>query len=145
MTWWTIVRFLHVLTAALWVGGQLALSVAILPPARRLLAAEQRRTVLREVGRRFGIFTGAFLLPVQIITGIAIAWHKGVTWESLAEPGYGRMLAIKLALLVIALACSALHGVADGRGLAGFARAMAITSLVASVGIILFATALPVT
>jgi len=77
MTWWTIVRFLHVLTAALWVGGQLALSVAILPPARRLLAAEQRRTVLREVGRRFGIFTGAFLLPVQIITGIAIAWHKG--------------------------------------------------------------------
>ncbi|MFD0664096.1 hypothetical protein [Thermocatellispora tengchongensis] len=31
MTWWTVVRFLHVLAAALWVGGQLTVSLVVLP------------------------------------------------------------------------------------------------------------------
>ncbi|MFD0889535.1 hypothetical protein ACFQ08_33790 [Streptosporangium algeriense] len=72
-------RFAHVLSAALWVGGQLTVSLVLLPLARRLLETERRGQVLTAVGRRFGMFTGAVFLPVQLGTGLAIAWHKGVT------------------------------------------------------------------
>jgi uncharacterized membrane protein len=145
MTWWSLVRFLHVSGAALWVGGQLTVSLVVLPLARRHLEGERRGRLLREVGRRFGMFTGAVFLPVQIVTGVAMAVHKGVTWESLTEPGYGRTLAAKLLLFTAVMAAAALHGWANGRGHAAFARAMAITSLVGSVGILVLATALPAT
>jgi uncharacterized membrane protein len=143
VSWWSFVRFLHVLSAALWVGGQLTVSLVVLPIARRLLSADHRAEVLREVGRRFGIFTGAVFLPVQIATGIALARHNQVTWSSLGHPGYGRTLAAKLALFAAVMIAAALHGMASSRGHAGFARSMAIAALVGSVGVILLATALP--
>lgn len=40
--WWSLVRFAHVTGAVLWVGGQLALSLVILPLARRLLPRSPR-------------------------------------------------------------------------------------------------------
>ncbi|TMR38084.1 hypothetical protein [Actinomadura geliboluensis] len=144
MTWWSVIRFLHVSGAALWVGGQLTISLVLLPLARRKLAAEQYTGMAREVGRRFGIFTGAVFLPVQITTGVAMAWHKGVTWASLTEPGYGRILAAKLLLFAAVVAVAGVHGWASSRH-PSFARAMAIASLVGSVGIVLIATALPST
>ena len=143
MSWWSLIRFLHVTSAALWVGGQLTVSLVVLPLARRMLDTGQRARMLRAVGRRFGVFTGAVFLPVQISTGIALAWHKGVTWLSLAQPGYGRTLAAKLLLFSAVMAAAALHGWANGRGRTGFARAMAVASLAGSVGIVLLATALP--
>ncbi|MEU8246625.1 hypothetical protein [Nonomuraea sp. NPDC048916] len=145
MTWWSVVRFLHVLSAALWVGGQLTVSLVVLPLARRMLDTERRAQVLRAVGRRFGMFTGAVFLPVQLATGVAIAIHKGVTWASLAEPGYGRTLAAKLLLFCVVMVAAALHGWATGTARPAVARALAVISLVGSVGIILLATALPAT
>lgn len=142
MTWWSVVRFLHVTGAALWVGGQLTISLVLLPLARRMLPAEQCAGVAREVGRRFGIFTGAVFLPVQITTGVAMAWHKGVTWTSLTQPGYGRILAAKLLLFGAVIAVAGLHGWAGSRH-PSLARALAVTSLTGSVGIVLIATALP--
>ncbi|GAA0937928.1 hypothetical protein [Actinocorallia libanotica] len=145
MTLWTLVRFLHVISAALWVGGQLTVSLVLMPMARRSLPAGPRAQVLQGVGRRFGMFTGAFFLPVQIGTGVALAVHKGVTWESLAHPGYGRVLAAKLLLFCAVMTAATLHGWANRHRRLAFARGMAITSLVGSVGIILLATALPAT
>ncbi|MFB4313790.1 hypothetical protein [Actinomadura sp. 21ATH] len=143
MSWWILVRFLHVLSAALWVGGQLAVSLVVLPMARRLLEADERAEMLSGIGRRFGLITVAVFLPVQIATGVALAVHFGVTWSALGEPGYGRTLAVKLALFAVVMVAAASHGWAHGRGRAVFARAMAIASLAGSVGIVLVATALP--
>lgn len=50
---WTIVRFLHVLGAIIWVGGQLTITVVVLPPVRRLLGLAERTEVLRTAGKRF--------------------------------------------------------------------------------------------
>lgn len=145
MTWWSVVRFLHVLSAALWVGGQLTVSLVVRPLTLRLLDEERRGRVLNAVGRRFGMFTGAVFLPLQLGTGVAIAWHKGVTWASLAEPGYGRVLAAKLALFCAVMLAAGLHGWASSAGRAGFARAMAMAALVGSVGVVLLASGLPAT
>lgn len=142
---WAFVRFAHVIGAALWVGGQLALSLVILPLARRLLAPEACGSFARQAGRRFGMLTGAVFLPVQLATGVAMARHKGVTWASLADPGYGRILAAKLGLFIAVMLAAALHGWAHGRGRTELARALAVTSLVGSLGVVLMASALPAT
>ncbi|MFE7978914.1 hypothetical protein [Streptomyces shenzhenensis] len=142
---WALVRWVHVAGAALWVGGQLALTLVVLPLARRMLAAGARDRFAAEAGRRFGMLTGAVFLPLQLATGWAMAWHRGVTWASLAEPGYGRTLAAKLALFVAVMLAAAGHGIAHAKGRAGLARALAVASLVGSLGVVLLATALPAT
>lgn len=140
---WSLIRFAHVAGAALWVGGQLALSLVIRPLAGHLLDAEAKDRFVAAVGRRFGMLTGAIFLPVQLATGWAMAWHKGVTWASLTEPGYGRTLATKLGLFVLVMLAAAAHGIAHSKGRADLARALAVVSLVGSLGIVLLATALP--
>ena len=143
--WWSLVRLVHVAGAALWVGGQLALSLVILPLARHLLAPEAKESFTAAAGRRFGMLTGALFLPAQLATGWALAWHRGVTWASLAEPGYGRTLAAKLALFVLVMLAAAGHGIAHAKGRAELARILAVASLVGSLGVVLLATALPST
>ncbi|GGZ05480.1 hypothetical protein [Streptomyces poonensis] len=142
---WSLVRFAHVAGAALWVGGQLALSLVILPLARRLLPPEAKDTFTARAGRRFGLLTGAVFLPVQLATGWAMAWHKGVTWAALADPGYGRTLTAKLGLFALVMLAAAGHGIAHAKGRPELARALAVVSLAGSLGVVLLATALPVT
>ncbi|MEU3979299.1 hypothetical protein AB0F77_04170 [Streptomyces sp. NPDC026672] len=142
---WSFVRFLHVTGAVLWVGGQLALTLVVLPLARRLLAPEERDRFTAQAGRRFGLLTGALFLPLQLATGWAMARHRGVTLASLADPGYGRTLVCKLALFVVVMLAAGGHGLAHARGRAELARALAVVSLVGSLGVVLLATALPAT
>jgi uncharacterized membrane protein len=143
--WWSLVRFAHVAGAALWVGGQLALSLVVLPLARRLLAPEAKDRFTAAAGRRFGMLTGAVFLPVQLATGWAMARHRGVTWASLAEPGHGRTLAAKLALFAVVMLAAAGHGIAHSQGRTETARTLAVVALAGSLGVVLLATALPVT
>jgi putative copper export protein len=142
ITVWTLVRFVHVLSAMVWVGGQLLLSLLVLPVLRRRLDAAVRAPLTREVGVRFGIFTVAVFLPVQVATGIALAAHRGLTVRDLAEPGYGRILGEKVTLFALVLLISGVHGVAVRRGQDRPARPLAIATLVGSVGVVLLATAL---
>jgi uncharacterized membrane protein len=142
VTIWSLVRFVHVLSAMTWVGGQLLLSLLVLPVLRRRLGPAARAPLTREVGVRFGLFTVAVFLPLQVATGIALAAHRGVTAADLAEPGYGRTLGEKLGLFAVVLLLSGVHGVAVRRGQDRLARALAVATLLGSVGVVLLATAL---
>ena len=141
---WSLVRFLHVLGAIFWVGGQLTVSALILPIVRRQLAGPDRTSLLHTVGMRLGVLTVVAFIPLQLVTGFALAWHKGVTWASLAEPGYGRTLAAKLVAFALVMLAAGMHGWANGNGRRTLARALAISSLIGSLVVVLLATALPV-
>ena len=141
--WWSLVRFVHVVSAMVWVGGQLTISAMVLPVARRLLRVEDRGPVLSGVGRRFGMFTVVVFLPLQVGTGLLLAWHKGVSFASLADPGYGRTLAAKLVAFALVMLAAGGHGWALGTTRQSLARSLAIASLVGSLAIVLLATALP--
>src|SRR5450756_1160499 len=130
---WSLVRFLHVVGAVVWLGGQLTVSALVMPVARDRLPEQARAGLMRVLGMRFGIATVAVLIPLQLATGVALARHKGVTLASLAEPGYGRMLA------------AGLHGWAVAAGRRTLARSLAVSSLAGSFVVVLLATALPVT
>jgi uncharacterized membrane protein len=142
VTWWSVLRFVHVLSAAMWVGGQLTLSLLLLPVLRRRLPADLRAKLTSTIGKRFGLFTLALFLPVQIGSGIGLAAQRHVSWASLGSPGYGRTLSAKLAVFAVVMGLSGLHGWAYGTGRIALARALALGSLVGSVVIVLLATAL---
>jgi uncharacterized membrane protein len=139
---WVLVRFVHVAGAALWLGGQLTLTFAVVPLAGRLLPTEDRGRVVHAVGSRFARITLAGFLPLQVGTGIALAGRHGVTLDSLAEPGYGRTLAAKLALFTVAMLASAGHGIAAARRHTQLSRALGLFGLACSAGVVLLATAL---
>jgi hypothetical protein len=98
------------------VGGQVLLSLLLLPVLRRRLPDQTRAPLTREIGLRFGLFTIAVFLPVQVATGVALAAHRGVTLASLRQPGYERTLGEKRALFGVVPLLSGGHGVAVGRG-----------------------------
>lgn len=89
MTGWELVRWLHLLGMAFFVGGQLVLVAAVVPAFRGV----GERDRLRAIARRFGV--GSLVaLGVLIVTGAAMAGHYH-KWGS-------GTLQIKLALVVVA-------------------------------------------
>jgi hypothetical protein len=63
---------------------RLLLSLIVLPVLRSRLEPAQLGPVVRETARRFGVAANVVLLPVLLITGLALLWHRGVTfsWSS---------------------------------------------------------------
>jgi putative copper export protein len=138
---WSLVRFVHVVAAMGWVGGQLLLSGVVFPVLRAQLGPAERTPLVRATARRFALVANIVLLPTLIATGIALAWHRGVTFGSFDDPGYGRLLGIKLVLVATSVALAAVHGVL-AMSRPRLARPMAIAGVASSLAIVVFATAL---
>src|SRR5687767_2618486 len=97
-----------------WVGGQLLLSAVVLPVLRAEVEVPARGRLVRLTARRFALIANAVLIPTLLTTGTALAWHRGVTVSTLWDAGYGRLLAIKLALVLASIVLAAAHGVLAG-------------------------------
>jgi hypothetical protein len=85
---WFIVRWLHLLAMAFFVGGQMMLAAVVVPAGRRSADRES----LRLIARRFGYGTLVALL-VLIATGTAMAFHLDL-WSN-------GTFHVKLALIVV--------------------------------------------
>jgi uncharacterized membrane protein len=92
----TVVRFLHVLALAFFLGGQLLLVAAVVPVLRR----QPDRTAMRAVARRFG-FGSLIALAVLVATGMAMADRFGSWSDSLLQ--------IKIMVVVLIGVLIALH------------------------------------
>jgi uncharacterized membrane protein len=109
---WTVIRFFHVAGLALFVGGQLALALAVAPALRG-----HDEAIMRAVARRFGVASGAALVII-IASGVAMASHFQ-RW------GDG-ILNAKLAVLVLVFVLLGLHVVTP------YARAISLAVLASS-------------
>ena len=112
-----MIRFLHVVAMAFFVGGQLVLAIAVVPALR----GRDEDTAMRAVARRFGIASAAALV-VLIVTGAAMAGHLS-RWS---DP----TLQAKLALLVLIGVLLALHVVTP------YTRAVSMAVLATSILIV---------
>ena len=92
----TVVRFLHVLALAFFVGGQLMLVAAVVPALR----GQADPAPMRAVARRFG-YGSIVALAVLVATGAAMADRYG-RWSDSA-------LQIKLMFVVLIGVLLALH------------------------------------
>ncbi|HEX5895111.1 MAG TPA: hypothetical protein VFY47_02200 [Thermoleophilaceae bacterium] len=95
MELWEVVRFLHVVALAFFVGGQIMLTVAIVP-----VLSGRNEEVMRALARRFGVASGV-AIAVLLGTGIALASHLS-RWQD-------ETLQAKLAVLVLVAVLTALH------------------------------------
>lgn len=90
---------LHVLGATLWVGGHLALVVAVLPRALR----ERDPQRLLDFERGYEPW-GMGALGVQVLTGLWLAYHYlGAPGQWFAANPLARVVQLKLALLLATL------------------------------------------
>ena len=84
---WFVVRWLHVLAMAFFVGGQLMIALVVVPVERRMPDRER----LRAVARRFGYST-LVAFGVLVATGSALASHLDLWSDGTFQ--------VKLALVV---------------------------------------------
>lgn len=141
VTGWSLVRFLHVLAAMGWVGGQLLLSVVVLPVLRGAAEPAIRGPLIRQTAKRFALVANAVLLPTLLVTGILLAWNRGVRIDILDDPGYGRLLGTKLVLVLVSVVLASVHGILATKR-PRQARPLAVAGVASSVAIVIFATAL---
>lgn len=139
---WSLVRFLHVTAAVLWVGGQLTLSLVVRRAAAETLEGDHRRRFFAAAGRRFGRIATVVLIPVLLSTGLALTSHRGVSLGALALPGYGATLGTKIILAFVSFGLAATHGIIAARGNATASRTFGVAGGIVSVVVVLFATAL---
>src|SRR5437763_16944925 len=97
MNGWTVIRFLHVVGIAFFVGGQLMLATVVTPALRG-----QDPALMRSAAKRFGIGTAAALVVI-IGSGAALASHLH-RWGDHVLQG-------KLGLLGLVLVLTGLHTV----------------------------------
>jgi putative copper resistance protein D len=105
--------WLHILSAIIWIGGALFLSLVLVPVMKHLPDAGLRLSLIRNSGVRFRAVSWICFL-VFVVTGlVALAW-RGITLSRLATTdfwtgSFGRTLGEKLALVLVILVLSALH------------------------------------
>lgn len=95
------------MAAILWVGGNLFTSLVVQPVLRAQLAPRDRLAVYREVGRRFTpLLWGTWALLAG--TGFWKLWALRGAPDVFYGP-FGRILAVKLALVLAMAVLSLLH------------------------------------
>lgn len=121
VTWATVRVFLHVVAAAIWVGGQLVL--AGLVPGLRTIAPDAPRRVARRFNR---IAWPAF--AVLVATGLWNVLAVDADWGS----DYGRTLSVKIGVVAASGASALLHASARSKpALAAFGALSGVTALAA--------------
>ncbi len=105
---------LHILAAIVWIGGMVFLGVVLIPVLRRSRAAGGQYTeLIHRTGTRFRN-VGWACIVLLLLTGFVNLSRWGVGVERLlsaelwASP-WGRILALKLVLVVTAMTMSAVH------------------------------------
>lgn len=102
------VHWLHLLAAALWVGGSLAVGVVVQPALRKTLEPRQRMAVFRELGRRFAVVQWS-CWTILLATGLHKLWGLRGTPEVFSGP-FGAILTAKLCMVGAMAALTLLHG-----------------------------------
>ena len=97
-----VADILHVGAAAVWIGGLLALAVA-LPRASRRLSREQRPLFAAALVPRLSALALVSVLVIAV-TGLIRAFSELSAVSQLWSTGYGRALLVKTALLVAVVA-----------------------------------------
>lgn len=105
--------WLHILAAAVWIGGMLFLALVLVPALRRPTYRGTAQRLIYETGLRFRA-VGWTALALLVLSGVFNLTFRGYTWDDLWAGGlwqgpFGRTLALKLVLVAFILALTALH------------------------------------
>jgi putative copper export protein len=111
----TLVRSLHLIGAAVWVGGMVMLALSV-GAARRTVPEEERIALFRSLGRRF-LVAGGIAMVVLIATGTDMAADRLGAWSDLTDTDYGERLLAKLGVVALVIALTLYHSLVQGPAL----------------------------
>jgi len=115
-------QIVHLLAAAVWLGGTVALVFAGVP-AIRTLQGEERGRAMRELGRRWRPW-GWGSMAVLVLSGLWLADENGaLNRTALLHTDFGRVVLVKSLLVAILIAGALLHDFVLGPRLAREIRA----------------------
>jgi len=110
---WLLIRWIHVMAAVVWIGGNLILAMVIVPYFRQNLPPVQRIKLLSDIGKRFEPIVWGCVL-VLFVTGIAniITYFISVDGSANVDNNpFMRTLLIKLILFIALLILTFLHSI----------------------------------
>jgi copper resistance protein D len=114
LTWgYLFAVWLHLLAAAVWIGGMIFLALVLVPVSREAPHRALAASLFHSTGIRFRI-VGWACLALLVATGLVNLAVRGYGWADLTsgrlwQGPFGHVLAVKLAVVVLILALSALH------------------------------------
>ena len=103
--------WLHVLAAAVWIGGAAFLAFVAVPAIRSRVSSEAYWDLLEAVVLRFRALAWA-ALGILVVTGLVQVSTYG--FAAMFSGRVGRILTIKLVLVALAIGLSAIHDFAIG-------------------------------
>jgi copper transport protein len=98
---------LHLVAAAIWIGGLIVLMSAVFPAARALAATERAR-VLAPIVSRFSDLA-MIAVAVIVVTGTYRTWAEVGAWRAFTAAPYGWVLLVKLAVFLPLLVLGAIN------------------------------------
>ena len=105
---WLLIRWIHVMAAVTWIGGNLTLAMIIVPYFRQNLPPVKRIQLLTQIGKRFEPVVWGCVL-ILFFTGIANVFESLGLSSGIEVNAYMRTLLIKLLLFIILLILTAMH------------------------------------
>lgn len=126
----SLMHFLHLIGAIAWIGGMVFTSLIVAPVLRREVAGPERLRLVQLVGQRFRVLEGiAFTFLIASGLYKVVQLGHDFDWTGSAT---GRILLLKLHLVVAVVVLGALHGFVWGPALVrardeGGARATRLT------------------
>jgi len=104
-----ILTWIHLIAAAIWVGGSIFIGVVFSPILKSITTSiEERIQIMIKVGKRFNKVAIPSLI-ILMITGLYTSHPLLSNPNLLMETSYGTFLAIKIALVIALIITYAIH------------------------------------
>ena len=110
---WLLIRWIHVLAAVTWIGGNLTLAMVIVPYFRQNLPPVKRIQLLTQIGKRFEPVVWGCVM-ILFFTGIGNVFESLGLSSEIEINDYMRTLLIKLFLFIILIILTAMHSFVFG-------------------------------
>ncbi|MDA0988417.1 MAG: CopD family protein [Chloroflexi bacterium] len=132
MSLYLISVYLHIIAAMLWMGGMLFLGLVLVPIVQTIQPPGSGAPIIRAVGRKFRPIAW-ICIGTLLVTGVINLNHWGYTLLDLfsgdiLDTEFGRVLAIKLNVVLVIIVLSALHDFVLGPRLARSMEALRSSS-----------------
>jgi putative copper export protein len=104
-----IITWIHLIAAAIWVGGSLFIGIVFSPLLKTMTdSVEERMQIMIRVGRRFNKVAVPSLI-ILMITGLYTSHTLIAKPELLVSTSYGTFLIIKIFLVIALVVIYAIH------------------------------------
>ncbi|GIV28316.1 MAG: hypothetical protein KatS3mg027_2130 [Bacteroidia bacterium] len=107
--------YIHVITAIIWIGGQLFLPLVLIPALKKIECDNPiKRSIVIETGIVFSK-VGKWLMLIFVLTGIGNFYFKFHSFQiEIFQSRYGELLLLKVTLFLIMLAINFYHEIKVG-------------------------------